>query len=600
MLSRILLTLSQLTQYIPPIFLASVLSNILILSIKSIGFNYNVSHVLHGIIILVVSIVFLRRFYKHFKHPRIDNQSMLLALQLFILCLFVVVLRSPMIYPTYDDFAYHFWLGDVAMNVWSSDSYLPLWIVTYSPPFYDMNYSILLNTIGIRATIMTFGILLVCWYVSLYIRMAKVGGGLLNKLVLFMIFVSLYFYPHMMATHGTLMTDYASMLFSLESVYLLYFSRTSPTLGVVFAITSIVVKQSTGIFLLPLYAYLAFINRSLVKWRVVSVYICLISIYFLRQWVDTGNPLFSLLNSVFRSPMYPVSSLSNPLFGPNNMLETLVWPIVAQFSNRYGEGLVSVSAKYIFSWVSISAYVLAIFFSIYRRSVLFMYIVIGYVLWSLLGGYSRYYTSLNSVSLVFIWDYFRSQTRATSSVSLSKLLPLVAIVAVIPLFSSLKTDFSWRPYPSIMTPEANEYLYNKYSEGWSYLFMDTPKNLSLELKDVFSSYDTIMVGFRGQSTMLANLAIFYGKRIATGVTLSQYESITSNPSISDHIKDNLRESFSGNRILLLSDDEYSSGILELMVNRSHICSDIGRAPVSKYLQREYFYSNVKMWSCVKR
>lgn len=547
---------------------------------------------------LALSIIFGSWLYTHSpKNWQFNRQAFLV----FIVCFTVVCLRFPMIYPTYDDFVFHFMLGDYARTIWTSDSFMPLWAVSYSPPFYDMNYTYLLRTIGVRATIFVIETLLVISYAGLLAKIQSTLKIRYKKTILSFIFLVGYFYPHMMATHGTLMTDFASLVFTLEFLYLMRLNTVSAsTTGLLFAVLSLSVKQSTGIFLVPIYAYYAWLRRGTMYFRLTLVLAVTLTAYFVRMYIETRNPFFGLFNGLFTSPLYPTYAVRNPLFGPNSYIETVAWPIIAQFTDRYGEGTVGLLQKYAFSWVATFGYLGSFLLMITRRSSKYAAIFCSYLLWSIVAGYSRYYTTLNVIALIVILDEFVETKLNKIKLFTGKSLVLMVVIIVCICYSTVKTDFSWRPYPSLRTPAANEYFWSTYTAGLKLLFKDTIPNLSEELSPVFSNYDAVATAFRGQSTMIAYLASFKGINVYNGVTQLSYVAIMEDPKISSRLKNNLNALDSKQKVLLLADSDSLETAKTLRLQQTHVCEYIGKAPTSRYLQRDYFYQNVSMFDCVKR
>lgn len=590
-------THSRMLLLVPALLISLTFSNILWIGVYSI-FPWVANYFFIQFAIYLISISFSFKYF--FKTVSVNFKVLPLHYVLLVILLLFSLLRSPMIYPTYDDFVSHYLSGTLAYSLWDNYNFMPLSGSTYLPPFYDMNYSFFLNNIGIRATILLFDSLLSIWLVSLLSRFHSITTSKTQQIVLFVIFISAFFYPHLSATHGTLMTDYVAMVIGIETIYLLAYGKNTATLGVIMAIMTLMIKQSTGIFLIPIFIYYTLKNIRVIKWREVFFVVFVSSIYFIKLWMITGNPLFGLFNSIFRSSLYSISSndFKNTLFGPINAIQTLLWPVIAQYTNRYGEGIVALFPKIFFSWVSICGYIGSIYLVIRHRSLKYLSIFIAYIFWSILAGYSRYYTSLNPIALIIMsMDIKVKYPKVERAISKYKLY-IVGSIIIFSL-SSIKTDFSWRPYPSFRTPASNVYFLSKYSEGLGLLFQDTLPALSSEVEPVFRNFDAVVVAFRGQSTMLGFLASKLDLPVYNGITNIQLNDIISDTKVSGIIKRNLVTMKTHKNIILLVDEEYKESISSLTLMSDYHCSDPIKSPISKYLQREYFYTNVLTYNCTK-
>lgn len=104
----------------------------------------------------------------------------------------------------------------------------------------------------------------------------------------------------------------------------------------------------------------------------------------------TGNPIFPIANSFFESPFWPTHGGWDDRWGPQTLLQTIAWPVLAWFKpERYSElGLYSGRLSL--------AFIVAIIFLpfVWRNTqirMLCIFLVTSALLWSIAGmGYSRY------------------------------------------------------------------------------------------------------------------------------------------------------------------------------------------------------------------
>ena len=106
-----------------------------------------------------------------------------------------------------------------------------------------------------------------------------------------------------MATHGTLMIDFVSLIFLLEMTFQFVNNSADKTLAVILGIIAVMMKQSTSIFIIPFFVWMLLENRKRIKWINVAGYGLIIFIFLLRLFVETGNPVIGFL-MVFLSRVY--------------------------------------------------------------------------------------------------------------------------------------------------------------------------------------------------------------------------------------------------------------------------------------------------------
>jgi hypothetical protein len=117
----------------------------------------------------------------------------------------------------------------------------------------------------------------------------------------------------------------------------------------------------------------------------------------------TGNPIFPLYNGIFKSPFWPQGAPFDPRWGPPNLYETIIWPVVMLFhperlsecpyySGRLTLGFILAAVCLIVGWRD--------------RTIRYLAFIIlsGTILWSASSGYIRYALYLELISgIVIIW-----------------------------------------------------------------------------------------------------------------------------------------------------------------------------------------------------
>jgi hypothetical protein len=119
-------------------------------------------------------------------------------------------------------------------------------------------------------------------------------------------------------------------------------------------------------------------------------------------WRVTGNPVFPIANSFFKSPYWPTGGGWDSRWGPTDFRETLAWPVLAVFEPERHSELAVYSGR-----LSIGFVVALVGIFVCRRNThartLCMLVVAGSLLWSAAGmGYSRYGLYLEMLSGVAV------------------------------------------------------------------------------------------------------------------------------------------------------------------------------------------------------
>jgi hypothetical protein len=97
---------------------------------------------------------------------------------------------------------------------------------------------------------------------------------------------------------------------------------------------SLAFKISNLPFIVPIAAlafYQAYIYRRELSFTkslaaMIAALLTPVAPFLVYMFLETGNPVFPLYNRVFRSPYWTPDNLSVPGFGPQNILQTLLWP----------------------------------------------------------------------------------------------------------------------------------------------------------------------------------------------------------------------------------------------------------------------------------
>ena len=552
------------------------------------------------ILILFFCLFFLKKYtFKYFY-----TKYSFFSLFLFILLLFMIFIKFPLYYPNHDGMAYHLMAGEYAFNIWGNNNFMPMHLFTYSFPLVQMINSFLINIFGIRFSSLLIFILLSLWFVSLHARLQDLVRVKINKLVLSAFFILIPFIPYIVATHGSFMADYFSIILVLEALYLFISKQKDKTFAAIVSLLAIFVKLSTSVFIIPVFVYFFIKNQKHIKKKIVAFFFIAFLIFSIRLYIETGNPFPGLFNSYFKSPLYALSNFKDMRWGPSGFFEVLIWPIYGQFTSRFGEIEISKVPLIFFSILSAIGYLGSIIMLFLKRKMEYLIIIFCYLLWSIFTGYSRYFIPLNILAILFLiidlkLTKIKFVKKYLKSKYLNKYKYIFLLLIVIFALTSFKTDFAWRPYPSLRTFENNKIYFDEYRKGLSYIYKDNPLNIAESIERDFEGYDAIMPVYRGAVTFYSYLAQINGLSIIKGITKQEYYEIIKSNKVGSKIKENLIQAFKVPRILIVVDKNQESEIDNLYITKVYYCFKINNASNPKYIQHSGF-ENIVRYSCIRK
>lgn len=518
--------------------------------------------------------------------------SVVLLTLISVLTLF---LRFPLIYPSYDDLALNFVSGDYFWTLFRSLDVMPMNITTYYYPLLQVIYSFFLHLVGIRMTIFLYFFACSLWMISLYVRFLKDVKTKTQAVMLLFLFFFLFGYPPLMGTHGTLMTDFIALTVSLEALYQFISNKKNKTAGVILIIVLAMIKQSTFLFTVPIFAYFVVNERKRVNWKLILVVLGLAALFPYLSFRETGNPLFGLYNNLFKSSLYPLTAFRDNRWGPTSLVQILTWPVMGQFTSRFDETVVSMYTKIIFSWMMALPYLIGIFVFFLTKKIKYLVIVFSFLLWSYLSGYSRYCIPVIALSLIiFLFDISLLKIRLRKPI-----LIILAVFLFLLSLSSLKVDFAFRPFPSVRTAGNNSLFLKAYSGGIKNIFKDTPQAIAHSISRDFIGYDGIISIYRGPVTFYSYLGHLIGLPVINGFNKKEYESIMHDKKISSRLKENLQATFQMKQILVVVDRSDELLVRSLYILPTFSCTYEGPASRSSLLQGGSFDS-LLLYICKKR
>lgn len=194
----------------------------------------------------------------------------------------------------------------------------------------------------------------------------------------------------------------------------------------------------------------------------------------------TGSPVFPFYNKIFKSSYFGDYNFRDSRFGPQGIIETLLWPFISifdikRFSYIYSAFGVPVSSGrtfigYIVTFGSIILY--AKTGQLKNRLPLMLCLVVGIILGSAVTGVERYtYTSeLFSIFIVIvvIFDLLKYNRQILVGLCMS----VVAISITVSLMVTIKYAPDWHSRPSIFTYRGGDFIRNEYLPNLALLGRD--------------------------------------------------------------------------------------------------------------------------------
>ena len=211
----------------------------------------------------------------------------------------------------------------------------------------------------------------------------------------------------------TYMVDLIALPLLLEATWLLYTweerQRKSNALCLLglYGGLSLALKLTNVVFVIPLVAWAAVEvvrTRTRIKLWVVPILLGALALPLVPHLVfvyrETGNPVFPLLNTVFRSDYFPLSPIKDGRWGPRSLAETFAWPFTCSlYPGRLSELQVYSGRLALAAFGSVAS----LFAVSGNRRSLAIVCMAGALLWAASTGYVRYATYIEVLGgIVFV------------------------------------------------------------------------------------------------------------------------------------------------------------------------------------------------------
>ncbi len=494
--------------------------------------------------IVVFALIFLVVRFLLRKQIILDShkQSDLPTIVMLILGIILIFYRSTTYAFSFDDMVFHLPSGHYFGSIWLFKNFMPMDFATFLYPLLQVPYLFLVELLGLRAAILFLSTFQLLWFVGLSKRFALVifPNKPKMRVSISLLFFVLYFIPELVATHVTFSSDFYSVLFALEASYA-WMTKKSFGWMTFTILLAVFVKQSSGLFLLPIFVYFVITRLKTISLRdLLGVFPLVLSIafYHIVLFISTGNPLAFLLNGIFHSPLYPIDNFRDMRWGPFGFMQIVIWPVVGNLTDRYSELTQKFKSKYFFALLSVF-YIASAWVFVRTKKLVFMVLFSSYVFWAWQSGYGRYHLALVAIASVLLLNDFRKNIPKLGIRAIFVTTALVTVVSLV----TFRIDVGQRGFvlEKYFPPKVSPYYLSQFQKGLELYgqdkFYDTYLELSIETYDTSS----IIVSPRGHATFEAFLLNRYeNKPVYLKLTPEDSVRILASERVSSKIKENLK------------------------------------------------------------
>jgi hypothetical protein len=589
---------------LPYWYMCWVLSGIFLLAITSI---INLKGDIFFQFIHVLSFITTLFLFKNFSTTfEISSKKRGWILVLLFIFIIPTLIRFPLYFPLYDDLSFHIPVGTYAGNYWFDKNYMPMGILNYLYPLAQLVYQPFIDFFGLRLTLLITSFSMTVWFYSLTLRFTDLNQfKKINKYFLLGAFIYMFFYPYLMTTQVSFSVDFIALLFALEAFYqFISLKIKNKTLSLFLFFISFFLKESTGIFLLPLTIFVFFsVWSKKINWKLIIILLGFVSIYFIRCFFETGNPLFFLYNGIFKSPIFPIGNFRDPIFGALNIKQVLLWPFIGPFTERFGQGWVPQYLKIFYVLFLPFPLVLSLLIIFLKKKWMFFIIPVTYYLWAYMSGYSRYLIPFTSIFLIWVIMEIKIPNFYVKNIFIKICFIIISVIFVFFCLTSIQTDYGWRRYPlfKIFGRKARTFtsFVEGYKAGLKLIGKDKPKIMAEKYSDQFSGYEAVIPLRRGQATFYSYLGYLNGLDVIEAVSNDIYKNVSNSAKISQRLKNNLKNINNSEKILFVYAIQLESIAKDTYVYSHFACKKLGKGVGITEFQSDYINRIVRL-SCIKK
>ena len=588
--------------YLPYLFFSLIFSNVFIIALislpifeklaKGLIFPLNLSF-------FILTLILFKNLINNFQIKKVSLKN--LNWPLLIIGFIIIIYRSITYAHATDDFVLHMIGGYYSLDLWTGKNFIPN-ILNYLYPIMPLSYYPFLEILGIRLTLIIFYSMVLIWFVSLnarfnYLFFEKEKN---KYFYLNLFFIYLFFYPPLILTHVTFMSDFYVIVFALEGLYI-FLTNKNKEYGAIMMLIAGLIKQSLGLFILPLFIYFLITNlQNIFKKKLFLLIILLIAIFPIRSYIEIKNPLGGLYNNIFKSPIGEEKHHRDYdlRWGAFSTAEIIYWPLIATFTNRFNEEIsVSKIARVIYPPFLFAPYLLSLYLFIKRKKIIFLISFLSILFWSWQSGYGRY----GEAMLAIVWIINLYELKKSFFGLNSKITFIFLILFSLFIFPSIRNDYGMRNFflQRFFPPVLSQYDTLRSLTGLMYIGKDRYFDIYDKLNHNFDDFDAVIIANHGVSTYYAFLAArFKNLPVYSYIDLKRIDLIQKS-NLSKKIKQNLNNLFSSKKLLVLTTKDYPGFVEKTWIYKKFNCHILERKKLVPQFIHDNYFNYVVEYSCKK-
>lgn len=345
-----------------------------------------------------------------------------------ILCFIISSILIPD--ESWDTFSYHIYLQQNPFADKINFDYLPgRTFTSYVFPLADRINYLFRFSLGYRlGTIFGYFLLIIIFYQTKSIFKAFLKEKIEDKYISLLSILPLFTFA-IIEQLGSYYIDNYSAVFLIEIFYITIFEskdiiKSKPKLYYVFLLAGLIISIKIANLAYIIIPFIVILIKNLkdikdIKWYEYLLLICIFLLpilpYMVYNIIETGSPIYPYYNKIFKSKYFSEENWLDRRFGPQTIIQTLLWPVYICINPRKFYEFPTVDAMWYLGYiVIIISLCKKIFERIFRKTEMdkneVYYIVIllfTYLAWAkFLLGYQRYGIAIPILSEIYVIKIF--------------------------------------------------------------------------------------------------------------------------------------------------------------------------------------------------
>ena len=418
------------------------------------GTHANVYTYIGSIAILMPIMLILRRSVK------IDFSNFSKYDLIFLVIIGIIyLLKFAIPDSAFDTLNYHLYEQENCFSNNVSFNYFPArWINTFSIPLADRMHYFFRFLLGYRlGYILNLFIVIVIYYQTKQIIQCFIQESKF-KYIIPILAILVVLTDFVLQNFVTYYVDLFAIPFFLEIIIIMLkkdFNKFNIMLVIICAGIALALKISNAFLLIPLGITFLILAKKNLKWYIILIgavlIICPIAVYFLNNYIQTGNPVYPFYNTIFKSKFLDIINWKEEFYGPKRIRERLLWPIYTLISPRRANDSEMYAGRLGFGYI---ATIIMVIYSIIKKDkkkiICSSMLIVLYLTWSnFMMGYIRYALVLDILSgiAIIVTAYYLLKEKAF----IYHVLGIVASICLLfEVYNSTNTivytsnELSWR------------------------------------------------------------------------------------------------------------------------------------------------------------